>query len=413
MLWLPTLVAHPSRVAVSDRSALALERALLAESEQAACAALSDSMLGDGRFAVWVQGLAGNPIRSIGELAKWLSRNLNHVLTELPTEASGAWEQLQDWDARGLAAGAVAAPRAVDPAHNWEWRTASPDYVARLMQTLAEHPCAWPNDGDEEFCRYASVDEGIAWRLPRLIRHLSRREVSAAELDTRIQTARLEAMKELAYGASHEINNPLANISGRAQLLLKGESDPQRRRMLASIDSQALRAHEMISDLMHFARPPRLAQQDVCVGKLVETVVAELEGELAERQIRCEVFTQTPCDRVIADQDQLHMAVRGVLQNAIEAIGVGGRIEATIRTADDRQQVEITVADTGRGIPEEIRSRIFDPFFSGREAGRGLGFGLARAWRILTDHGGIIELVKEPGFSTAFRLRLPFQASPE
>ena len=84
-----------------------------------------------------------------------------------------------------------------------------------------------------------------------------------------LEAAKLDALKELAYGASHEINNPLANIAARAQTLLRDESDPERRRALEAIHQQALRAHEMISDLMLFARPPRLERGPVDVASLL------------------------------------------------------------------------------------------------------------------------------------------------
>src|SRR5262249_10150154 len=101
----------------------------------------------------------------------------------------------------------------------------------------------------------------------------------------RLEQAKLDAMKELAYGASHEINNPLANISARAQTLLRDERDPGRRRALGAIYEQAMRAHEMIADLMLFARPPKLIAVEVDLRLLIETVAAELNLECRHRDI--------------------------------------------------------------------------------------------------------------------------------
>jgi hypothetical protein len=97
--------------------------------------------------------------------------------------------------------------------------------------------------------------------LPRLIRRLSRLDRLEREYSAELEREKLEALKELAYGASHEINNPLANISTRAQTLMREETDPERRRKLAVINAQAFRAHEMISDMMLFARPPMLERE--------------------------------------------------------------------------------------------------------------------------------------------------------
>src|SRR3990172_466304 len=96
------------------------------------------------------------------------------------------------------------------------------------------------------------------------------------EFSAELERQKLEAMKELAYGASHEINNPLANIAARAQTLLRDEADPQRQRKLAAIHRQAMRAHEMIADLMLFARPPAMNVAACDLPRLVQQVVDEL-----------------------------------------------------------------------------------------------------------------------------------------
>ena len=125
--------------------------------------------------------------------------------------------------------------------------------------------------------------------MPRLARaHFLRdpdRPVAAAanswsSNSTRLlEHAKLQSLGELAYGASHEINNPLANISTRAQAMLAQEADPEKRRMLAIINSQAFRANEMIADMMLFARPPALVRQRVDLVALVDTVIAELQDD--------------------------------------------------------------------------------------------------------------------------------------
>src|SRR5262245_11964910 len=94
-----------------------------------------------------------------------------------------------------------------------------------------------------------------------------------------VEAAKLQALYNFAYGLSHEINNPLANISARAQTLLVDEREPERRRKLATIVQQAFKAHEMIADLMHFARPPTMRPQSTDLAKLADTVVAELQEQ--------------------------------------------------------------------------------------------------------------------------------------
>lgn len=265
----------------------------------------------------------------------------------------------------------------------------------------------------------AMSEEAIEAKLARL-----------AELENRfaeaVERAKLEAMKELAYGAGHEINNPLANIASRAQTLLQEETDPEKRRKLAAINAQAFRAHEMIADLMLFARPPQLRPEPVDLSRLVEQAVAELNAEAEDR--RCELQFQSverPVS-VTADPTQLHVVIRALVTNSLEALGSGGRIDvrvapvqpAALETknyATPRPQklaAELIVADNGPSIPREIRSKIFDPFFSGREAGRGLGFGLSKCWRIVTLHGGTIEVRETPGGGATLVITLPCASLP-
>ncbi|MEX2171456.1 MAG: HAMP domain-containing sensor histidine kinase [Pirellulales bacterium] len=241
-------------------------------------------------------------------------------------------------------------------------------------------------------------------RLLAVQRELADLRSSAQDLEH----AKLESLKELAYGASHEINNPLANIAGRAQTLLKDERDPQRRRMLESIHAQALRAHEMIADLMLFARPPALELQETDLRELVTQVAEELASAAADRQVALHTDLPTACDLARIDRTQISIALRALADNSLEAIGVSGEIVLGCRAALAKNRyAELFVRDTGPGIPPEIREHLFDPFFSGREAGRGLGFGLSKCWRIVTDHGGKIQVESQPAQGTIITLSLP------
>jgi signal transduction histidine kinase len=227
-----------------------------------------------------------------------------------------------------------------------------------------------------------------------------------------LETAKLAALKELAYGASHEINNPLANIAARAQALLRNEVDPERRRALEAIHQQALRAHEMISDLMLYARPPRLEKQDVSVLQLLEQVQSELTTECRRRGVELHIAADPALPAVFADGNQLAVAVNALCANALEAIGQGGRIELAASLINGGRSLQIAVRDDGPGVPPAIRPHIFEPFYSGREAGRGLGFGLSKCWRIVTEHGGRIAVDARGARGAAFTVEIPLDASP-
>lgn len=252
----------------------------------------------------------------------------------------------------------------------------------------------------------------------------SSRKPSASPWSFAAEQARLDALKELAYGASHEINNPLANIATRAQTLLKQETDPEKRRMLASIHAQAMRAHEMIADLMYFARPPELTWSRFDLADLLRRILDEASAQARQqdtelllklspsigsgRRVKSDLHPSSQW-MIEADATQVAVAVRAVVQNSLEALGEGGRVE--IAMSINRQRAEITVTDNGPGIATEMRKHIFEPFFSGREAGRGLGFGLSKSWRIITAHNGTIIASPARPSGTTFHISLPLVAN--
>lgn len=222
-----------------------------------------------------------------------------------------------------------------------------------------------------------------------------------------LERAKLSAMKELAYGASHEINNPLANISTRAQTLLRDETHPERRQKLAMINAQAFRAHEMISNMMLFAHPPDLQRELVSWQAVLDQVQAELQRDADLQQTTLLISpSRFETDAAVAElhADPTHLAVllKALVRNSLEAIGLGGQVELRCRFDNDVpvagcdrsvRGVRLEVIDDGPGIPQHVREHLFDPFYSGREAGRGLGFGLSKAWRIVDLHGGCLSVV--------------------
>jgi signal transduction histidine kinase len=242
-----------------------------------------------------------------------------------------------------------------------------------------------------------------------------------SDFDRSLESEKLEALFEFAAGAGHEINNPLTVISGRAQLLLRDETDPERRHALALIVAQAMRVHEMIADLMLFARPPRPEIETVELVRLLDDLAADFLAACGRQEIEIRRTGAPGPITLEADPVQLNVALRAICRNAIEAIGSGGRIEIEVGKGDgppplgapqgdDRQSERhawICIGDDGPGIELEERRHIFDPFYSARQAGRGLGLGLCKAWRIVQNHGGRIEVQSQPGRGTAVTVVLP------
>ena len=248
-----------------------------------------------------------------------------------------------------------------------------------------------------------------------LSERLRRLDELESRFDQLLEQAKLEAMYNFAAGAGHEINNPLGSIAGWAQLLLRDEPDKERRRMLAKINAQAFRAHEMIADMMLFARPPEPVKAEVDIVSLADEVLAGLSEEAAHRRTRLLRLPSEAPIIVPADAVQLKAALRALCINALEAVGAGGNVDIAIRRATpwDGADVsieavaEIIIHDDGPGITPQVRRHLFDPFFSGREAGRGLGFGLSKCWRIVTNRGGRIEVMSEAGHGATFTIALP------
>jgi two-component system NtrC family sensor kinase len=241
---------------------------------------------------------------------------------------------------------------------------------------------------------------------------LHKQHVSEAE---RLQTRKLTALAELAAGASHEINNPLAVISGQAQYLLKRLADgtPDAplppatvQHALQAIIGQTQRIHQLLTDLLHFARPPVPQKQLVDVEALLREAAASLQTLAEEREVR--LLCQGPAAPVTlyGDPGQLARALTCLLRNAIEAAPAKGW--ASVRAvASGPDRLDLVIEDNGRGPPPEDREHLFDPFYSGRKAGRGRGLGLPTAWRLARQHGGDVRLVPSEEGVTRFLLSLP------
>ena len=226
-----------------------------------------------------------------------------------------------------------------------------------------------------------------------------------SDFSLELRSQKLAAMKQLAYGASHEINNPLANIATRAQTLLAEETQPSKQQKLSVIYAQAMRAHEMISDMMLFAHPPELDIETVDVVSLIQDVALELRRKFKLHQIKFAVREYPGVKSCALDRTQFAVALKAMFENSIEAIGSAGEIRVQVWNEDD--QLGIGIVDTGAGIDRDDCDKLFDPFFSGREAGRGLGFGLSKAWRIAELHGGTLQIDDQHSGGARLVMRLP------
>lgn len=284
-------------------------------------------------------------------------------------------------------------------------RIAAAEWVAALRST-EPHPVQLAlARAERRFRRLRRRIPHAAEMTVRAARFAARLHALEANFAATLEQAKLDAMAEFAAGAGHEINNPLAIIGGHAQVLLRRTQNPEERRILAAITAQVRRAHEMIADARLFARPPRPSLSQIDLRDVLRQVEPPLR-ELAERY-RTTLECRLPAERVEAEADpvQLAAAFLALGKNAVEAAAEGGCVILTLHAGENEAVFE--VRDDGPGISPRHRPHIFDPYFSARQAGRGLGLGLPKAWRIAQLHGGDIRVASRPGEETVFTFRLP------
>ena len=197
---------------------------------------------------------------------------------------------------------------------------------------------------------------------------------SAATEQDRLQEQKLDALSEFAAGAGHELNNPLAVVVGRAQLLLARTDEPETARSLRIIINQAGRAHRILRDLMFVARPPEFRRRLCRVSDLLRATLRKFQSECTARGIHLTSEIDDDMPATWNDPDALRNLADILLRNAVEATSNGGKIEVGSRLQN--QEVLWWFSDTGRGMAASEAAHLFDPFFCGRQAGRGLGLGL-------------------------------------
>ena len=229
--------------------------------------------------------------------------------------------------------------------------------------------------------------------------------------ESRVRKAKLGALAEFAAGAGHELNNPLAVIVGRAQLLLVSETDPKSVRSLRAILTQAQRAHRILRDLMYVARPPEPRPRFCNPDEIVRTSVRDSRSEAEDRDVRLSAEIQEPSLRVWTDPDALRHLADSLIRNALEATPPGGLVKFT--AGNDGKTLKWSVQDSGRGITPVEGLHLFDPFFCGREAGRGLGMGLPRVARYVALADGEMRWQSLPGKGATFSIRLPLAEPPK
>jgi len=231
-------------------------------------------------------------------------------------------------------------------------------------------------------------------------------------VETREQLAQAESLAmlgRLTAGAAHEMNNPLAIIDGRAQILSMTASSAEAKASVEAIRDATARLSDLISDLHFFAEPPELQRATTDITDMLTRSISETKRlRAAEKRdtLGVKLTVQGPLPPAYVDGAQLAAAVTELLRNALDA-EPSQFVELRAETVAPDGRLVISVTDKGRGMDRDTLQRATEPFFSRCDAGRRVGLGLARVRRLVEQHGGRLELESAPGEGTVARLVFP------
>jgi two-component system sensor histidine kinase AtoS len=295
------------------------------------------------------------------------------------------------------------------------------DGLDRYVRDKLARPAAAPHeeifldrpDGGQVLMVGASVIEGHGGAPEEVILNLHD-ITEQKKMEARIRQAeRLAALGTLAAGMAHEIRNPLSAIKTFVQLLPRklakeGFLDKFNRTVPREIN----RINDLVEDLLDLARKPRYEFSPTDMGDLLNRNLDVFEGEFTARDIRCRRMDNGDLPMVSADASQLDKAVQNLLRNALQAMPGGGTLTLDMRLTDEAMAapsgaggwIVIGIEDTGEGIDPGMLNEIFNPFFTSKDQGTGLG--LAITHKVITEHGGHIEVSSRPGEGTRFTVYL-------
>jgi signal transduction histidine kinase len=220
-----------------------------------------------------------------------------------------------------------------------------------------------------------------------------------------LQSEKLATIGQMAAGIAHELNTPLTYIMGNLELLQVQDMGESQREMMRSIARGAERIKGLAQSLLAFSRPSEEELLPLVPNEVIERSLELCHYQILKGGVRLERSLAPGLPKIMGVSNQIEMALINLVVNAIQAMESGGSLRVTSRPHGD--DVEILVADTGPGIPEEVQARIFEPFFTTKPEGRGTGLGLSTVLMVVERHRGKVDFTSKPGDGTAFRLSFP------
>jgi signal transduction histidine kinase len=264
---------------------------------------------------------------------------------------------------------------------------------------------------DQRLAEAIADRAGTALEHARLYEELTRayEDLKTAQRHL-VQTEKLRALGEMASGVAHDFNNSLAVILGRVQLVLRRVEDSTLRRWLEIVERAALDASQTVRRIQEFTRirrdlPTETVDLNRVVRDAIEMTAPRWRDETQSRGLEVRLIARLgPIPPVAGHPAELREALMNLILNAVDAMPTGGAI--TVSTEAIETGVEIRVADTGVGMPDAVRQRIFEPFFSTKGM-QGTGLGLAMVYGIVSRHGGQVLVESTEGLGSTFQIRLP------
>jgi two-component system, NtrC family, sensor kinase len=252
----------------------------------------------------------------------------------------------------------------------------------------------------------------VARHVAMLIARL-RVEEEKAELQGQLRQAdRLSTIGMFAVGVAHELNEPLGNIMGFAQLAKKCDGLPESaQRDIGKIEDASLQAREVIKNVLAFGRRSTLERVPLDLDRVVRDGLRLLDAQCARQNVRLVRPPAADLPAIHADPTQINQVLVNLAVNALHAMPDGGRLSVRTRVAAD--SVVLVVEDSGTGMSPETLQRAFEPFYTTKDSGQGTGLGLVLVQSIVQSHGGRIEVDSTPGQGTRVEIEFPIAEDPE
>jgi two-component system, sporulation sensor kinase E len=271
----------------------------------------------------------------------------------------------------------------------------------------AESLQTWVNkDGRAQYYRVYAYpvfnEQGLLTKIVEMRRDITHR----TEMEKRLQQSeKLAAIGELSAYIAHEIRNPLFTIGGFANSLLKkADLDDSSQEKIKIILHESQKLDHILKNIINFSRPTKSEESEINVNRIIMDILQLFRLSCEEQQIK----TETEIDHGLAlakgDPELIKQCLINLIKNSIEAMPDGGYL--TLTTGMEDELIVVKVGDTGKGIPREIREKVFNPFFTTKK-GEGTGLGLAMTKKIIEDMGGRLELFSQESKGTTIVIHLP------